>query len=170
MSGQPVSEAEYLRAVGSVVNLATVADALGSTALALIAGLEVKTAEAIYFTLDAMPAKKRMLNRIAEVTCDDTEKLVLKQLIEAIETANNQRIEVAHAHVRYGDNASLLKVSPRNQSGQHQRITKTYLAQLEFNARLALRTADGLVNALYSMRRQRGQTVPDFDALTRKTE
>ena len=83
------SESEYLECVGVVVNAATLLDAMMADVLSVLLTCEVDVGEAIFFTLDALPAKKRLLERVATVVCSEDEKPLVSLLIEGAELVNN---------------------------------------------------------------------------------
>jgi len=84
-------------------------------------------------------------------------------LIEGAELVNRQRVEIAHAHLRYRPkpHAGLLRVKPRDQSGNHQVVTAQYLERLRNNAAHALNLAEHAANGLINMWRVVPKPVTD---------
>lgn len=97
MPSDPITIHEQTAAAGRILQNAALNEHLLCLAFRTISGCEMKLASAIFYTLDSLPAKKSLLMRVLEVKGDAEDKRIIKTLIDAAETANNQRKQIAHA-------------------------------------------------------------------------
>jgi hypothetical protein len=149
MAGKRVPEDEYLKCVGQVANMATLADDYLCWAFELVSGCAPDVAIAIYHTLDAVPVKERLVTRVADAVCDDEEKRLIEALIGGVKKANNQRIDLVHSAIGI-DSLGIVRYKPRDQS--RKPITKAYLDGLLNEAGAGLIIAQGAYEALMEKR------------------
>jgi hypothetical protein len=125
------SRDEYLIAVGKVTQNAAVGDAIMATALRYLIPCPMKTANAIFFTVDSLANKKALLNRVVAVTGDTTDQQLIQAMIKAAEKMNNQRREVAHAFMltKNPDGSGPFAVQ-RPKSGNKVFVSKGWLKHL----------------------------------------
>src|SRR6185295_15356472 len=93
----PASRDEYFIAVGKVVQNAILCESIMATAMRIVLKCPFKTASAIFFTLDSFSSKKELLHRTVAASGDAKDKEMIDAILDAANTANNQRREVAHA-------------------------------------------------------------------------
>lgn len=57
----------------------------------------MKVARAIYYTLESLPPKKKMVQRVAELRGDPEIDGIIKKLADAVQKAHNPRNDLAHS-------------------------------------------------------------------------
>lgn len=100
-------------AIGEIVANAANADLILFNTFWRISGCDLATATSIYYVLEALPVRTRMIRKIASHACKPNGRSIIEEIIDAVECANKQRRIVAHsAKVLVGDQQ--LTVNPRN--------------------------------------------------------
>jgi hypothetical protein len=89
---------EYFNYVGKIMHAAALADVYMFFTFFALVQSKGETARAIYFSLDAMAAKEKMVRRVAKtVHCDERQMNAVENIIKHVKKANEQRTEFAHA-------------------------------------------------------------------------
>lgn len=141
-------ENEYFKITGQIVHFATMADSILAEAFGVIAECNPAVSGAIYYTLDAITAKEKLVTRVAKLACDDEERALIREIIAAVKIANNQRTEVAHSMIAQGKPPTRYK--PRHNT--HKPITRPYLDTLLTETLTALNRADRAYRRLLEKR------------------
>jgi hypothetical protein len=101
---------EYHRFIGKLENEAAASDLIMFSAFRVLLGCTNSIANAIYYTLDSLPARSALLTRVADALGDETEKELIQKIIKANEKANNQRKQFSHAFAAFEGGISNFKV------------------------------------------------------------
>jgi hypothetical protein len=100
-----ISIEEYFIGSGKITENQIVTELCMFKALEVLSKCSSAVASAIFFTLDSLPAKKTLLQRVADAAGDEEDKQLVGQINEAADKANNQRRDTAHAAVAFsGEN------------------------------------------------------------------
>lgn len=128
----PVSQDEYLVAVGKVVQGATTIDLYVFNVFFHMSGCLLKVARAIYHAPDAFAVKEKMIRRIAKEVADEEEKKIVNSLIEFAKIANSKRNELAHAMIVTADMESgkFTRFQPKEATQPHRPVTHEYLKSI----------------------------------------
>jgi hypothetical protein len=132
MTDTKLSDIDYFIAVGKLVNNAVGAEAMMFTTFRILTGCPRKIAGTIFYTHESFFGKKSLLKRTVDEIGDDEDKQLVKALIEAANTANNQRREVSHTILMSAtkDGKDQIKViRPRN-TDPSKPLTKNFVAPL----------------------------------------
>jgi len=87
-----------MRLVGMVSHNAALAELAMFEAFVLLSGCTPEVAEAIFYTLDSVPAKATMLRRVVSRVGGPTEmRALVDKILKGVDTSNQQRQFLAHA-------------------------------------------------------------------------
>ena len=144
MPEQPVSEEEYFITVGKLVHHATVAETLLALTFRLLSGCNEAIANAIFYTVDALPTRKNLVNRVLNVVNhDDEDRRLVNELFDAATLTQTQRNELAHAMLmQVGPDGRLSRMRLKDPQQPFRPISAAYLDSL-INL-----TADALTTAI----------------------
>ena len=130
MPTEPATQDDYFLTVGKTVQNTAIIDVCLFSAFRIISGCNVKTANAIYYALDALSAKVSMVNRVAKQVCDEEEHAHIKEIIKAAKLGAKKRNELAHAMVMNDPENKLKRFYPRHQTQAIRPITRAYLKSM----------------------------------------
>jgi hypothetical protein len=131
MASDPASIDELLATIGKLVLNATANESFMFTAFKILSRNTSKIARATFYTLDSLPGKRTLLNRVVEAVGDEEDKKLVKEIIAAAEKSSNQRREVAHALTMFEGpliDAPFTLFHPK--SSESKPVTKDWLATL----------------------------------------
>jgi hypothetical protein len=110
-------------------------------ALRILLKISPQAARAIYYALDAWPARKAVLTRVASEIGDEIDIVLMSRLIEAAEKANNQRKQVAHGILLFGIPGTLQSRILKTKTGATLTVTEGFLNALQVNSMAAFHEA-----------------------------
>jgi len=120
----------HLKTVGLLVTNSALSDIVLFNAFRVLSGCNSKIANAIYFSSETLPQKKKFIRRILETKNDPAEKAIVERIINAVERTQTQRNELSHAALQI-KNHRLLRVNARsNKADGSKSITVPYLDSL----------------------------------------
>lgn len=124
-------DTKYTSAVGGLTLFAALTDAVLFSAFVVVSGIEVKLARAIYYTLDAIPTRKAMINRVLNISADKATKKLVHEIMQAVDKAHGPRNELAHALVLMDETTKGgMRFSPKDQQQPNRPVTEAYLRSL----------------------------------------
>jgi hypothetical protein len=130
----PAGLEDFLIAVGKVTGNAGVADLAMFNVFRLCSGLNLETAKAIYYTLDAHQTRASLVRRTMRAKeWAEKETALATTVIDATGTANKLRNELAHALIRTTnpDIASPFhRIVPRQMGEQPKLVSIEYLKSM----------------------------------------
>lgn len=120
----------HLKTVGLLVTNSALSDIVLFNTFRILSGCNSKIANAIYFSSETLPQKKKFIRRILETKNDLAEKEIVERIIDAVEKTQTQRNELSHAVLQI-KNQRLLRVNSRsNKQDGSKSITAPYLDSL----------------------------------------
>jgi len=136
------TEKEYMETVGHVVQNASHTDMLLFSTFKNISGCELEVAKAIFYPIDAITLKERILRRVATEKCTDQQKKLVEKIISNSKVATKQRNELVHAMVSPDIGSTIL----RRRSPRHPTVPATH-AYLQSKMDLGYEAADECTDA-----------------------
>ena len=92
-----ITPAKRREVVGLLLEIGSTSDLILCATFGCLTGLDDKLCQAIFFTMDAFPARRELLRRTtAAIGCGKAETQFVEQIIKAAESVNEQRKKVAH--------------------------------------------------------------------------
>jgi hypothetical protein len=145
---------QYLLTVGKLTQNATITDLVLFGAFKVLAGCSHEVGHAIYYSLESVAAKGRMVRRVLNVAGDDQDAAALDAIIRSVEKAHTPRNELAHAILTaQGDpGGAWVRVSPKAQKQASKPVTEPYLKSLMDQSATAVREAHEAFNRLCEKR------------------
>jgi hypothetical protein len=121
---------EALVVAGKLSQNAMLCDTVLYNAFRVILGVDPARSQAIYYAFEALSTKKQVINRLLNVGVPEDQQAVVRDLIAATQTSQNQRNELAHTllNVRIEKGVAILtSLNPRHQEQSRKPISKPYL-------------------------------------------
>ena len=97
MSNKTASENDYMKCIGMLAQNAAIADMTFFSVFCDLMGSTVKVARAIYYTLEAIPPKQKLVSRIAELKKDKALLKAVDKLGNFVKSAHAPRNDLAHS-------------------------------------------------------------------------
>jgi hypothetical protein len=155
-SDRYASSDQFLTTVGKLTQNAAITDIVLFCAFKVLAGCSHEVGQAIYYALESVPAKSRLVRRVAEVVGDAPEQALVEEIIKAVEKAHAPRNELAHSLLTASDDGDPGKpwqrVSPKAMKQPTRPVTIAYLKSLMDPTSEAARTAHAVFGRLCQKR------------------
>lgn len=122
----------YFHTIGLIVQQASIAESMLCQTLEALTNLETSTAEAVFYTFDALPTRKNLLRRVL-VAINASSQVVdqVDQIIHYAELVNNKRMELAHSTLMYNSEFDgPVQLRAKLQNKQHKPITRAYVTSV----------------------------------------
>ncbi|WP_129648584.1 hypothetical protein [Peristeroidobacter agariperforans] len=135
---------KYLIAVGKLVQDSTASEIVLALTLQVFAQLDSKLTHAIFFTIDALSTRKKLINRVLEVVPhDSTDKQLVETIIRNVEIVQNKRNDLAHSMALISDDADQRQIAlkPKALTQRHKPITTPMIDAALRESRIALTKA-----------------------------
>lgn len=126
---------DYLITVGKLIHNGAIAEGYLFGSFRILSGCEAKLAVAIFYSLDALQAKKSLLKRVVEAVGDEEDAKLVEKIILAAEKSNKQRQKVSHAILSHVDPKHTELRLLRPKAGQEVvPLTKEYVKNIMDNS------------------------------------
>jgi hypothetical protein len=153
MAGKRATRVEHFAAVGRLVNNAALADAMMFNVFRVLSGCSVPVAKAIFFTLDAYPTRRSLIDRVASLHSDPELTALALAVCENAKNIQDNRNALAHALLleREIEPDELLLHNPKRPRSKRP-VTAGYLESLIKPTAMWLREANSAFEALCARR------------------
>ena len=123
---------------GKLVSNAATCDVVLFSAFIIITECDKEIAQAIYYAIESLSAKKNLVLRTLKVSKYKKHRKIIDRIILAIEKVHSKRNELSHVLLRVSKNNEVVCQNPRHQQQSIKRITKPYLDSLLKDASVPL--------------------------------
>jgi hypothetical protein len=130
-----------MTATGELDRLFGITELYLVNALRILLKISAPASRAIYYALDAWPARKAVLTRVAKAIGDEVEIGLVSRLTEAAEKANDQRKQVAHGILLFGIPGTQQSRILKTKTGTTLTITEGFLNALKEKSMAAFHEA-----------------------------
>ena len=130
MPGKPASEDDFLRAIGRVSVTAATCDLILVNILRVVSETDHQTAKDIYYSLDALSARKSIILKMTQRKLGQDHIDVVQFILDAATRIARKRNELAHATVMKMDNGHFSRLNLRDHAQPQRPITEDYLQSM----------------------------------------
>jgi len=127
MPGKPASEDDFLRAIGRISVTAATCDLILVNILRVISDTDHQTAKDIYYSLDALSAKRKIINKMAQRKLIQDHADIVESISDAALRIASKRNELAHSVIMQMDDGHFQRLYQRDHVQPQRPITEEYL-------------------------------------------
>ena len=130
MSGKPASEDDFLRAIGQVSVNAATCDIILLNILRVVSETDHETATDIYYSLNALPARHKIIRKMAQRKLSQEHVDVVESIFDAAQRISRKRNELAHSTALKLDDGNWSRLNLRDHGQPQKPITEDYLRSM----------------------------------------
>ncbi len=130
MPGKPASEDDFLRAIGRVSVNAATCDIILVNILRVVAETDHQTATDIYYSLDALSARQKIIRKMAQRKLSQDQVDIVESIFDAGRRIASKRNELAHSTVMKMDDGHWSRLHLRDHAQPQRPITEDYLQSM----------------------------------------
>jgi hypothetical protein len=151
---QPALTDQYLVTVGKLTQNAAITDIVLFCAFKILAGCDDEVGQAIYYALESVAAKARLVRRVVNAAGDEQDATIVDEIVRAVERAHAPRNELAHALLSAdGDPGKpWQRLNPKTLKQPMRPVTVAYLKSLMDPSSEAVRAAHAAFDKLCQKR------------------